>query len=119
MSFHDYKDTTKFDKADVMLGNVRLTFQAWQDILMMLQEEKGLPRSETFIRKTMDHYNLVNPHTSVGMFEERIRIDLEPEETSPDVFLLNSANAYALYLQTADVCNLECRHWRDIYFLID
>ena len=103
MSFHDYKDTTKFDHADVVLGEVRVTFQAWQDIVMRVSEALEVPREREFIEDIMNQFNLISPHTSLGVIDEELKIYLDPEETSPDVFLLNSANAYSLYLQTVDV----------------
>ena len=107
MSIHDFKDTSKFEHADVFIGDVRITFQSFQDIMRYTDEDIGKPRDKSFLKEMLDQYNIIEDRTSKGYHNEFLKIDLEPEETSPDIFLLNSANAYSLFLLSVEVCSIK------------
>ena len=108
MSLNEVLDTTKFDHADVMLGEtgIRITFESWTDIIGRGPGKNILgdqPRSRDFLETMIDHYNIrkMNSSKPIDMWEYNLYQDIE--EDSPDVFLANGANAYAMFLQSAKV----------------
>ena len=104
MSFNGVIDTTKFQYADVMLeeAGVRVSFFAWQDLLMRghMEDRSINLRGKAFLTEMMDHFNILKAGSSKDMNYPEIHVESPKKETSPDVFVLNAANAYALYMQS-------------------
>ena len=105
MSLFEIIDTSKFQHADVELSdNLRLTFLGWPDIISGSALGDQNERRPKFIRTILDHYNLIEEGTSQPLNYPGMQCEVpEVEVDSPDVVVLNAANAYALFMQSEKV----------------
>lgn len=104
MSVFNEPDTSKFQQADVNLNGLRITFQAWNDIIMEISTQE---RNIEFVEELLNHYNVLRPGTSATIESRRYLTYLDEIEVDrPDVFFMSPAVAYSLFHQQTSVSNM-------------
>lgn len=102
MSIFNVADTSKFEQSDTFIGdnNIRLTFQAWNDMIHDTYNE----RDDSIIKQFLDHFNIFDPKTSKPLDFPDMLLQIDEIETDrPDVFVMGPAIAYCLFKQTTEV----------------